>query len=329
MKTNICKSAALVTFITAGAIGTLSLPVQAVESVTLQLATIASPGNVWLEAAQKFSDGVAERTDGKVSIQISHSGTTGSVRESVEALQIGTNDIVQTVIASLEPYDDLAAIESYPYLIRDEAHFDKVFNGPVGEELYDAIGQATGFKLIGAGFRGAREMASKKAVNTLSDLHGIKMRVPEIPVFRRTWESLGASPIPMSSKEVYTALNEGIIDAVENPLEAHIRSRYYEAADYVIMTNHVYGAYTFLFSDGRFASFSPELRAILEEEGRKAMQWGGEQTKKEIEGYKTQLQAHGVTILSPELSAFREELKPLAGEFPKLKPWIEKIAAVE
>lgn len=304
-------------------------PAHAVESATLQLATVSTPDNVWYKAAQKFAEGVASRTGGKVKIQIAHSGTTGSVRESVEALQIGTNDIVQTVIASLEAYDDLPSLESFPYLIRDEAHFDNVFYGPVGKELYAAIGKNTGFKLIGAGFRGAREMASKKAVNSVTDLKGIKMRVPEIPVYRRTWELLGASPIPMASGEVYTGLQEGIIDAVENPLEAHIRSRYYEAAKYVVMTDHVFGAYTFLFSEPRFKSFSPELQAILQEEGDKAMRWGGEQTKAQIEGFKADLQKRGVTILSPELAPFRAKLAPLANEFPKLKPWVEKISAVE
>lgn len=304
-------------------------PAHAVESATLRLATVSTPDNVWYSTAQRFAEGVSNRTDGKVKIRIAHSGTTGSVRESVEALQIGTNDIVQTVIASLEPYDDLAALESFPYLIRDEAHFDTVFNGPVGQELYAAIGDNTGFKLIGAGFRGAREMASKKPVNAIGDLKGVKMRVPEIPVFRRTWELLGASPVPMASGEVYTGLQEGIIDAVENPLEAHMRSRYYEAAKYVVMTNHVYGAYTFVFSATRFKSFSPELQSILQEEGEKAMRWGGEQTRAQIEELKAELQKRGVTILSPELEPFRARLAPLADEFPKLKPWVQKISAVK
>lgn len=301
----------------------------AVESVTLQMATISTPDNVWYKAAQKYAEGVASRTNGKVKIQIAHSSMTGTIRETVEGLKIGTNDIVETIISSLEPYDKLAAIESYPYLIRDEAHFDSVFHGAVGRELYDAIGKNAGFKLIGAGFRGAREMASKKPVNSVQDLAGIKMRVPEIPIFRMTWKSLGASPIPMSTKEVYTGLQEGIIDACENPLEAHMRSRYYEAAKYVVLTSHVYGAYTFIYDAERFKSFSPELQTILQEEGEKAMRWGGDQTKAEIEGFKAELRKRGVTILSPELGPFRAKTAAMANEFPDLKPWIEKISAVK
>ncbi|MCE8023201.1 TRAP transporter substrate-binding protein [Billgrantia aerodenitrificans] len=299
----------------------------AVERATLQLATIASPDNLWYEAAQRFSDGVAERTDGNVKIEIAHSGTTGSVRESVEALQIGANDIVQTVIASLEPYDDIAAIESYPYLFRDADHFLEVFSGSLGDEIYQEISNKTGFTLIGAGYRGAREMASKRPVESVDDLSGLRIRVPEIRIFRKTWEILGASPIPMGSGEVYTGLQQGIIDAVENPLEAHLRSRYHEAADYVVMTGHVHSAYTFLFDNARFESFSPELQEILREEGRNAMEWGSQESLKQIAELEAELERLGVTIIRPNLDEFREKIQPMVDEFPHLAPWVERISA--
>ncbi|QTF93202.1 TRAP transporter substrate-binding protein [Halomonas sp. BM-2019] len=303
-----------------------SSSVLAVERATLQLATIASPDNLWYEAAQRFANGVSERTEGNVRIEIAHSGTTGSVRESVEALQIGANDIVQTVIASLEPYDDIAAIESYPYLFRDADHFLEVFSSPLGDELYQEISNKTGFTLIGAGYRGAREMASKRPVESVGDLDGLRIRVPEIRIFRKTWETLGASPVPMGSAEVYTGLQQGIIDAVENPLEAHLRSRYHEAADYVIMTGHVHSAYTFLFDNSRFDSFSPELQEILREEGRSAMEWGSQESLRLVAEHEEELESLGVTIIRPNLDEFREKIKPMADEFPHLAPWVERIS---
>lgn len=298
----------------------------AIEQETLQLATIASSDNLWFEVADRFAEGVAERTDGNVTIEIAHSGTTGSVRESIEALQFGANDIVQTVIASLEPYDGIAAIESYPYLFRDADHFQNVFAGDIGDELYEEISDKTGFTLIGAGYRGARQMASTKPVESVDDLNGLKMRVPEIPIFRKTWEHLGASPVPMTSSEVYTGLQQGIIDGVENPLEAHLRSRYYEAADYVIMTDHVYSAYTFVFDNNRYDSFSPELQQILSEEGKKAMEWGTQESLKQIAEYEEELESHDVTIMRPNLDEFRARIEPLIEEFPDLAPWVKRIS---
>ncbi|MHA6344418.1 TRAP transporter substrate-binding protein [Roseivivax sp. CAU 1761] len=295
----------------------------------LQLASVETPETIWGQAAQRFAEGVAEASDGDIRIELALSGTTGTVRETLEALTIGTNDVVMTVVASLNAYDPLAAIESYPYLLRDAAHFDAVYNGPVGEELFDEIAGRTGFRLVGPGARGARQMASKSEIGSVEDLAGLKIRVPNIDVFRVTWETLGAAPTPMSSSEVYTGLQSGIIDAVENPLSAHLRSKYHEAAEYVIVTDHVYGAYSFVFDDAKFQSFSEAEQALLLEQGRAALHWGTEQEQAEAEAHRAELERLGVTFVEPDLVSFRARLEPMAEQFPDLAPWVEKIQAVE
>lgn len=313
----------------AGALIAVTSSVSVHAETVLQLASVETPQTVWGQVAQRFADGVAEASDGDLKIELALSGSTGSVRETLEALAIGTNDIVMTVVASLNSYDPLAAIESYPYLIRDEEHFNRVYNGKIGDDLFDALAQSSGLRLVGAGSRGPREMASKRPINTVEDLDGLKIRVPGIEVFRATWETLGASPTPMSSKEVYTGLQSGIIDAVENPLSAHLRSKYYEAADYVIMTHHVYGAYTFVFDDARFQSLTDEQRAIIKEQAKLAFEWGTEQAKAELGDLRAQLEANGVTIIEPDLAPFREKLAPMAAQFPELAPWVKRIQAAE
>ncbi|WP_171060957.1 TRAP transporter substrate-binding protein [Poseidonocella sp. HB161398] len=166
-------------------------------------------------------------------------------------------------------------------------------------------------------------------MNSVEDLKGLKIRVPNIDIFRATWQDLGASPPPMSSSEVYTGLQSGIIDAVENPLSAHVRSKYYEAAKYVVMTDRVYGAYTFIFDQARFDSLTGKERAIIEEEGRKALRWGSEMELEQAEESRTTLEAAGATFPEPDLGPFREKLAAMAGEFPDLAPWVEKIQSVE
>lgn len=324
-KLNTRLSLAAVTL--AACVGTAAA--QDFDRQTLQLASIEPPTTVWGQAAQRFADAVEERTGGAVTVELALSGTTGSVRETLEALTFGTGDVVVTVVSALGPFEPLAAIESYPYLIRDAAHFDAVFNGPVGEELYAEIGERSGFHIAGAGFRGARQMASTRAVESVDDLAGLKMRVPGINIFRQTWETLGASPVPMSSSQVYTSLLQGVIDAAENPLAAHLRSKYHEAADYVIITDHVHGAYTFVFDGARFSGFSPELQAVLNEEAEAAMNWGTEQSLAQIAGYESELEGLGATIIRPDTAAFREKIAPLADQYPDLKPWIEKVQAVQ
>lgn len=312
----------------AGAVALVTLiPSAAAADTVLQLASVETPQTIWGQVTQRFADGVAKASGGELRIELALSGSTGSVRETLEALTIGTNDIVMTVVASLNAYDSLAAIESHPYLIRDDDHFNAVYNGEIGQDLFDELADRTGFRLLGAGSRGPRQMASTQPINSIDDLEGLKIRVPGIEVFRATWETLGASPTPMSSSEVYTGLQSGIIDAVENPLSAHIRSRYYEAADYVIVTDHVFGAYTFVFDDARFQSLTDDERQLLSEEAREAMEWGTEQARAELADLRAQLEGFGAEFIEPDLEPFRTRLAAMSAQFEELAPWVERIQA--
>ncbi|MCF3933431.1 TRAP transporter substrate-binding protein [Acuticoccus sp. M5D2P5] len=300
------------------------------QDIRLQAATIAPPDNLWSKVGDRYAERVAERTNGEVEIDMSYSGSLGNAGETIEALQFGTVDIVIQEVGQLDSYDPLAGLGVYPYLVRDIDHFRQLFaDGGVGEEFYDAIEERSGFKLIGAGYRGPREMASRREIKTPDDLAGLKMRVPNQQTYRATWDMLGASPTPMPSLEVYTAMQQGIIDAAENPLEAHLRSKYHEAVSYVIMTDHVNPYYTFIFDSANFRALPEDVQEILIEEGKAAMEWGTEQILAALPGYEETLKENGVTIVEPDRDAFRAKLEPLKDEYPAdMQEWIERFQAV-
>ncbi|WP_340107343.1 TRAP transporter substrate-binding protein [Pikeienuella sp. HZG-20] len=300
-----------------------------IKEMSLQVAHIYDPGNIWYEVTEKLIEGVEARTDGKVTFKVAASGTTGTWAESIEALQIGTNDIVIQSIGTLDRYDPLPGIEAFPYLIRDLDHFKALFYGPTGEELFAEIEERTGFRIVGAGYRGARKLTSNRPVSTLEDLSGLKLRVPPLKMYRRTWELLGASPVPMPFLEVFTSLQQGVIDGQENPLEVIESKRLDEVQKYVVETDHVIGAMTFIFDAARFASFPEELQQILIEEGDKAMLWGTDQMLKQEADYKTTLTERGMEFITPDVAAFRAAVAPIKDDFPELKDWVERINAME
>lgn len=296
------------------------------QSVTLQAATIAPPDNIWSKVGDRYAELVAERTGGDVIIEMSYSGTLGSAEETIEALQFGTTNIVIQEVGHLDNYEPLAGLGSYPYLIRDYEHFRIVMEETdIGSSFHDEIEQRAGFKLIGAGFRGPREMATNRPIETPEDLSGLRMRVPNQQIFRETWTTLGASPTPMPSLEVYTALQQGVIDGAENPLEAQIRSRYYEAVPYVIMSSHVNAYYTFIFDADYFNGLPEETQQVLIEEGEAAMRWGSEQMQELLATYEGELVENGVEIIRPDVEAFRAKLEPMKATFPDdFQEWIER-----
>ena len=268
----------------------------AAAQTTLKMAHSYTPGNIWYEAGEAYKKAIEERTGGKVKVAIDHSRTTGDWPQQIEGLLIGTNDIVIQSVGALDRYNIIAGIEAYPYLIHDLDHFKKVFYGPLGKELYDEIAKKTRFKIIGAGYRGARPLTARRNWPRVADLKALKMRVPPLKMYRLTWEYLGASPVPMGAAELFTSLQQGVVDGQENPLEVVEMLKLNEVQKYVIETAHIIGAMTFIFSDQRFRSLPADLQKILQEEGNRVMLEATAEMEKLEEKLKSDLIAKGMTF---------------------------------
>lgn len=313
-----------------GALAGLGLAVALITSataqtVTLKMAHIYTPGNIWHDVAADYAKRVEKRSGGKIRIEIAHSGTTGDWPQSIEGLKNGTNDIVLQSIGTLDRYDTIASIAAYPYLIRDIIHFRAVYYGPLGRELFAEIAKKTGFHIIGAGYRGARQLSSNKLVEKLDDLKGLKLRVPPLKISQLTWEYLGASPVPMGIAELYTSLQQGVVEGQENPLELIAALNLDEVQKYVIETAHVLGSMTFIFSDSRFKALPEEVRTILQQEGEAAMLAGTERMVAMEAQYRKDLEAKGMSFIPVNRAAFQAKLAPMAKDFPELAGWITKI----
>ena len=295
----------------------------------LKMAHVYPPGNIWYDTAETYAKAVDARTGGKVKIQVAHSGSTGDWPQSIEGLKIGTNDIVLQSVGTLDRYGTIAGIEAYPYLVRDVDHFKKVYYGPVGSELYEEIAKKTSFRIIGAGYRGARHLSNNKLIKNLDDLKGVKLRVPPLKMYRATWEYLGAIGVPMGMAELFASMQQGVVDGQENPLEIIESMKYSEVQKYVIETAHVMGAMTWIMSDARFKQLPADTQKVLKEEGEKAMLDATDKMVK-LEGeIKARLQAKGNQFIPVDRAAFQAKLAPMTKDFPELATWVTKIQAVK
>ena len=299
------------------------------QTLTLKMAHIYAPGNIWYETAEAYGKAVAEKSGGRVRMEIAHSGSTGDWPKSIEALKIGTNDIVLQSVGTLDRYNTIAGIEAYPYLVRDIEHFKRVYYGPMGRELYDEIAQKTQFRIIGAGYRGARHMSSNKLVRNVGELKGVKLRVPPLKMYRATWEYLGASPVPIGVAELFTSLQQGVVDGQENPLEVIEGQKFNEVQKYVIETGHVIGAMTWIFSEQRFKSLTPDVQKVLREQGDATMLAATDRMAALESEIKKRLEGKGMQFVQVDTGPFRERLTPMTKDFPELATWVQKIQAVK
>ena len=328
MKARITIASAAVSLIFACA-GFAPASAQEIPEMTLHFGHIETQGAVYNDAIDRYAKAIEDRSGGKVKVIVAGGGTTGNLESLIEGLQLGTNDIFMNEAGNLATYDPLAGIPSFPFMFRNVDHFRHVYDGPVGHALFDEIEARTGFKVIGAGYRGARELSCNCLVHTPDDLSGVKLRVPPQKLMLRTWETLGANAVPISAVEIYNSLAQGVVDGQENPIEGIYAAKLFEHQKYIMLTNHVMAPFSFLFDSKRFHAWPEALQKILIEEGEAAMLWGSETVIEREKIAREKMEEAGVQFIDVDAEAFRKKLAPLQDEFPIFKDWIAKIEAVQ
>ncbi|MFE7060817.1 TRAP transporter substrate-binding protein [Sutcliffiella sp. NPDC057660] len=290
-------------------------------------------GHVWpnseihAQAVQKFKEEVEELTDGKLTIEIYENGSLGDDVELLEGLSIGTADIWVGGAGVLSGSSNTAQIFTVPFMFENQEHFNTVYNGEIGEEISDLITEESGNRILSYLDRGARMLTVDKEVETPDDLAGLKIRVPDSPVFVKSWETLGAAPTPMAFGEVFTALQQGVIDGQENPLSLIYNSKFNEVVDYLVKTEHVREPITIVISDSKFQSLDSELQeALMQAANGKAKEFAAEEVSSGEAGYLKELEEAGMTIIEPDLAQFQQVLDGFVDEnFPNIKGIHEKI----
>lgn len=211
------------------------------ESTTWRLGHSYGPESLENRAAEMLADGMAEASDGAITIDVYPSSQLGSWEEMQEGLELGSVDMVIESVGSLERYSDLAAIEGVPFIYEDADHFFRIWDGDLGTEMVDAIKEDSGFYLAGHIYRGPRVLNTTTEISTLDDAAGLKLRVPNQETYIRTWQALGTAPTPLSFNEVFSGLEQGAIEGQENPVNVARFNSFYEVAPYIAHTNHLFG----------------------------------------------------------------------------------------
>lgn len=299
------------------------------ETQVFKLANVSALGDERDQSIQEFVRLVDEKSNGTMKVEAYSGGTLGTWRETIEGLEPGIVQIVCESIGTLESYSPTASIDAYPYLYRDYDHYKKVMDGEIGEKLLSTVGEEGGFVLMGPSYRGARIMTSNKKVESVDDLKGVKIRAPGIQMYIKTWEYLGASPVPMDATEIYTGLQQGTVDAQENPVMFSYGNAYYDVCDYLIMTNHVMSTDVFIFNDDYFNGLSEDTQKVFREAAKEA---GNFRTQlvldKEGETIKM-MEEKGMEVIYPDLTGFQAKLTEFIKEFPNLKDLVDQIHEVK
>ncbi|MFC0561370.1 TRAP transporter substrate-binding protein [Halalkalibacter alkalisediminis] len=283
---------------------------EATETITWKFGHLAAEDHLWHKTAEKFSELVSENTDGQIEIQIYPNNQLGGETDTINSIKAGSADLVISG-ETMANWSPTAALMAVPYAFRDEDHLVNVIEGDIGQQIKDEIIEKVGLTPLYYHTRAPRNLTSNEPISTPEDLKGFRMRVPNVPLFLSVWEEAGARPQVMDFNEVFTGLQQGVIDGQENPLDLIHSAGFAEVQDYVNETEHVYSWIYILVGNEQFNGLSDELKEGVLAAAEEAQNYGKELFDTEFENYRAALTEKGMNFNSDvDQDAFREAMMP-------------------
>lgn len=266
----------------------------------------------------KFKEIVEEKTNGAIIVEAYHSGQLGDDRTMTEALQLGTQEVTIPSTAPLANFVPEFSVFDFPFLFPNEEVADKVLDGEVGQKFLEKLESQNlvGLAYWENGFRNVTN--SKRAIETVEDFDGLKLRTMENDLHLEAFRALGANPTPMAFTELFTAMQQGTVDGQENPYATIYLQKFYEAQKYVSNSKHIYSPFVFLMSKSFYDSLTEEQQQIVKEAAIEAGKYERELNREANAKYLADLQEEGMTyteIPPEEVAKMKELVQPVIDKY--------------
>jgi tripartite ATP-independent transporter DctP family solute receptor len=261
-----------------------------------------------------MADKVREKSGGRMQVEIFPSEQLGNEKECIEALQLGYLAMTKTSSAPMEGFVSQMQVFGIPYLFRDAEHFWKVCNGPIGKKLLLA-GESKRLRGLCYYDAGARSFYAARAINQPSDLAGMKIRVQSSIMSMKMVQAMGGAPTPIPWGELYTALDQGVVDGAENNAPSFRTSRHYEVCQYYSLDEHTRLPDILIISTRVWSRLSPEQQRFLQEAVDESVEYQRQLWTEAEEADLKTVQEGGAKIVRPDLAPFRTSVRSVWQEF--------------
>ena len=311
----------LVASLLAGSVALLAQGADAqISERTLRWAQQNSMEHPQGQGSKKFAELVEQKSGGKIKVRVFPSGQLGGDLQNVSALQGGTLDLMVLNAGLLVGIVKDFAVVDLPFLFNTPEEADAVVDGPVGKKLFDKLSDKglVGLGYFELGFRNVTN--SKRPITKLEDFSGLKLRVLQSPLFIELFNTLGANTVAMPFPEVYTALEQKVIDGQENPYTVINDSKFQEVQKFASSTRHIYNPQSVLISKRTWDKLSGEEKKIIQEAMDEAKIYQRQVSRKLTDEVVATLKKAGMQIndITPqELARIREKAKPVIEKYAK------------
>ena len=291
---------------------------QDIKEHTIKFTLNGPEGHPAVAGMKKFTEIVTAKSGGKIKVNLFYNGTLGSDQAVVSAMKGGTIEMSVMNSGILASEAKELAIFDFPFLFANEKESDAIVDGPVGKKMHALLEQKG---LVGLAYweLGYRQMTnSKRPLNKVEDIAGLKLRVIPNPINVAWVKALGANPTPLPFPEVYGAMEQGAIDGQENPISVIAANKFWEVQKNVALTNHQYNPQSVIFSKKVWDTLTATEKKIIDDAADEAAIFQRKESRAAVASNLELLKKNGmaVTQFSPaEVAKLRDKMKPVIAQF--------------
>ena len=309
---------------------TLALGVAAnAAEFTINVGHINAENDSWHQAALAFEEYVEEKSEGRIEVEVYPNSQLGSEVDMLTSILMNSGCDLTFTGESMQTYEPDLGMIGMPYLIQSDEHMAAVLEGEVGKKL-EGLMENAGMKVLGYFTRGPRYITSNKKIESVADCQNLLIRTPQSPMTVAAFEAIGAKPTPMALNEVFTSLQQGTIEAQENPYAMIQNQSFYEVQKYLINTAHLRAWVYIAMGKAQFEALPEDLQQVVIDGGKHCQEVEHELFLENEEKFEQQLQEEGMEFIDVDQSEFAEAM--IAGVLPTLtdsqKQLYEEIEAV-
>lgn len=307
---------------------TVGFATPAAAQAQLNINTALTQTDPLYKGLERMRDRVAERSQGKLTIRIFPGSQLGKDEDVLEQARAGANVAVVVDGGRMAVFVKEFGVLGAPYVADGFKGVRKVVTSPLFETWVEKLRKTSGHQILSFNWwQGDRHLITNKPVKVPADLSGVRMRTPGAPVWMETIRAMGATPTPMAWGEVYPAMQQKVIDAVEAQHPASVGAKLYEVAKYVTKTGHINLITGIVTSAAWYDGLSPELQKILREESLAAGDYASQLTEESLVGFEAEMKKNGMTVTEVDRAPFIEATKAVYDKlgYGELRAEVEKL----
>jgi len=274
------------------------------QQYILKLGHLANEDHTWHQASMYLDSLLNVRTDGRLRVSVYPSEQLGKEVEIIRSIKSGIADMTITA-GTLQNWSPVAAFTDMPFLLRDTLHLQKMVKGKIGKEMEERILNETGLRILCHFQRGPRYLTSNRPIKHPDELNGIIIRIPNVPSYVVAWQSLGAKPTPMAFSEVFTSLQQGTVEAQENPMAMISTANFAEVQKYLNLTAHVISWVYVVIGEQQFQELPEDLRVILQSSAADMQAYEHQLFVRKEQRFRQELEAKGMQFIEVDQNAFQ------------------------